>query len=175
MIKKLQLYVLYSYINNHKNSTYFSKVIFSLFCWVGSVIGNLVAYKELWSDNFTVQLALYAWSGLCCLGMAFFIAMLNSESSIIKVSNNYNYGCSYNEIKINDRKDLLLFTFYSYGIICCSGAMFILLPLKIIICIGKVFVCTIPRHIIDYFIGDEPEKSDSKSTLQEYNEFITRK
>lgn len=175
MVKKLQLYVLYSYITNHENSTYFAKVIFSMICWVGSVIGNLVAYKELWSDNFAVQLALYAWSAICCFGLAFFIAMLNSESKILKMSNKYNNGCSYNEIKINDRKDLLLFTFYTYSLMFCSGSMFILLPFKIIIAIGNIFVCSIPRHIIDYFIGDDPEKSDNKSTLQEYNEFITRK
>lgn len=173
MFKNAQMEILGSYINNDDGP--FFKVLLGIFCWIGAIICNIGLYDDGKQTGIILVLNII-WSCLLFFAVLSFIALIYNEQTIINISCHYSKSAKYNDLDIQSRKALLLYTFFAYSFVILSGGIIVYLPILIIKSIGSVFVITIPNMVVNKLIKDEPIKeTTNKPMIQKYNEFLDEK
>jgi len=176
MIKELQMQLLRSYLGEGIGEKLFWMLILSIICGICSLIANCVIYDATYCIGI-IKFLNICWSVLIFIAVCTGLALLTSECNIISISNHCGLDPKYNDLSIKDRKTLLLFSFYAYTTLCCTGGIFIYIPCIIINKIFRLIAITLPNKIIDQCIKDEPEKlvTNNKSMIQKYDNLLDKK
>lgn len=176
MIKELQMQLLRAYIGEGTGERLCWMLILSIICGICSLITNGIIYDATYCVGI-IKFLNACWSVLIFIAGCTGIALLSSEGDIISISNRCSLDPKYNDLNIKDRKTLLLFSFYAYTTLCCSGGILIYVPCIIIKKIFRLIAITLPNKIIDQCIKDEPEKliTNNKPMIQKYDDFLDKK
>lgn len=176
MIKELQMQLLRSYLGKGKGEKLFCMLLLSIVCGICSVIANAVIYDATYCVGI-IKFLNVCWTVLLFISTCTGLALVTTESDIISISEHCGLNLKYNDLSIKDRKTLLLFSFYAYTTLCCTGGIFIYILCIIIHKIFTLIAITLPNKIIDQCIKDEPEKvvTNNKPMIQKYDDLLDKK
>jgi hypothetical protein len=176
MLKELQMQLLRSYLGKGIGEKLFCMILLSIICGICSLITNAVIYDAIYCVGI-IKFLNICWSVLIFISICTGLALLTTECDIISIANHSSLDLKYNNLSIKDRKTLLLFSFYAYTTLCCTGGIFIYILCIIIYKIFNLIAITLPNKIIDQCIKDESEKvvTNNKPMIQKYDDLLDKK
>jgi len=176
MIKELQMHLLRAYLGKRKGEELCCMLLLSIICGICSIIANIVIYDAIYCVGI-IKFLNVCWTVLIFISICTGLALLTTECDIISIAKHSSLDLKYNNLSIKDRKTLLLFSFYAYTTLCCTGGIFIYIPCIIIYKIFNLIAITLLNKIIDQCIKDEPEKAvtNNKPMIQKYDDLLDKK